>query len=84
VLDPVDGVPGVPKPCAQVRILAGARLRWSQRRECDVRLLNPSPPLLSSVSFPPVVRYVRCVHHVSLTLELGAGASAREPRTAGS
>ena len=24
VLDPVDGFPGVPKPCAQVRILPGA------------------------------------------------------------
>jgi len=37
VLDPVDGVRGVPKPCAQVRILAGARLRWSGPRERDAR-----------------------------------------------
>ena len=35
VLDPVDGVRSVPKPGAQVRILAGARLRWSQRRARD-------------------------------------------------
>jgi len=41
-LDPVDGVRSVPKPCAQVRILAGARLRWSECRACDARPSDPS------------------------------------------
>jgi len=35
VLDPVDGVRSVPEPCAQVRILAGARLRWSELVDVD-------------------------------------------------
>ncbi len=42
VLDPVDGVRSLPRPCAQVRILPGARLRWSGRRGCDPRRSDPS------------------------------------------
>ena len=49
VLDPVDGLPGVPKPCAQVRILPGALA------ELLVRTLRGSGVTRRSVAVPSFI-----------------------------
>ena len=52
VLDPVDGVRGVPKPCAQVRILPGAlaeRLVRTLRGSGVTRRLAGIPSFIPSL-----------------------------------
>ena len=49
VLDPVDGLPGVPKPCAQVQILPGALA------ELLVRTVRGSGVTRGSVAIPSFI-----------------------------